>query len=86
MTVIITKTNRTRVLLLTCMYPRAGFTDIDKLISIKYKVYNRTDDSSWYTVLKTNELTRAAEGMRDWSDHLRVTSTTSDQNFANIRL
>ena len=58
MIVLITKTNRTRVLLLTCMYPRAGFTDIDKLISIRYKVYNRTHNFSWYTVPKTNELSQ----------------------------
>ena len=55
MIVLITKTNQTHVLLLTCMYPRAGFTDIDKLISIKY---NRMHDFSWYTVTKTNELSQ----------------------------
>ena len=58
MTVLITKTNRTRVFLFTCMYPRAGFTDIDKLISIKYKVHNRTHNFFWYTVPKTNELSQ----------------------------
>ena len=55
MIMLITKTNRTQVLLLTFMHPRAGFTDIDKLIFIKYKVYNRTHN---FSVPKTNELSQ----------------------------